>query len=186
MLWQKRVADLLTFSRVFLALAVVWVAVQSGRDGIEVALALLIVAATFDTLDGYFARQSGAARQTWIGAHDLEFDVIFSTSLLVYLVLADFVPALLGAAHLLFWMWVCRQQDEIPNSYAILYQAPLYAGIALAAAKNDPSVLLSVGVWVAVMFVFARRRFLYVRLPRLVQDFHHNVLDVIHRSRARQ
>ena len=186
MSWQKRVADLLTISRVFLAAIVVWVAIESGKDGIQAALVLLIVAATFDTLDGYFARQSQDARQTWIGAHDLEFDLIFSTSLLVYLVLADYVPLAWGAAHFLFWMWVFRQQAAIPNSYAILFQAPMYAGIALAAVQDNPSVLLRVAVWLAVMFIFARRRFLYVRLPRLVQDFHHNVLDIFHRSRARQ
>jgi phosphatidylglycerophosphate synthase len=186
MSWQKRVADLLTISRVFLALAVVGVAVRSGSDGIETVLVLLIVAATFDTLDGYFARRSQDARQTWIGAHDLEFDVIFSVGLLVYLVLADYVPLVWGAAHFLFWMWVFRQQDEIPNSYAILFQAPMYAGIALAAVQNNPGILLQLAVWLAVMFVFARRRFLYVRLPRLVQDFHQNVLDVLHRRRARQ
>lgn len=186
MSWQKRVADVLTISRVFLAVAVVWVAIQAGKDGIETALALLILAATFDTLDGYFARQSQSTRQTWIGAHDLECDLVFSTSLLVYLILADYVPLVIGAAHFLFWMWVFRQHREIPNSYAILFQAPMYAGVALAAVWNDPRIFIHIGVWLSVMFLFARRRFLYVRLPRLVQDFHHNVVEIFHHRRARQ
>lgn len=168
--WQKRVADGLTVSRVILAFMVLWVAVSLGTEGTEVALILLMVAATGDTLDGYFARSSRSKRQTWIGAHDVWFDILFSTSLLAFLIVLQVVPLLLAGAHFLGWMWLFHRQHSIPNSYAVLYQAPIYLGVAGYAVSYRVRTLTWLVVWVGVMFLFARRRFLYVRVPAFFHD----------------
>ena len=88
--WQKRVADLCTVARGPLALVPVWLGLTRGKDGIQLAFILLLVAATLDTLDGFLARLSHYPHQTWAGSHDLAFDIGFSVALLVYLALAEF------------------------------------------------------------------------------------------------
>ncbi|WP_119072363.1 CDP-alcohol phosphatidyltransferase family protein [Aggregatilinea lenta] len=168
--WRKRVADGLTVSRVFLAFLVLWTAVSLGPAGVEVALALLLVAATGDTLDGYFARTSRSPRQTWVGAHDVWFDILFSTCLLLFLVAAQIVPLVVAAGHFVGWMWMFHRQHSVPNSYAVLYQAPVYLGIVLAAFSYRTRALAWVIGWLGVMFLFARRRFFSVRVPAFVRD----------------
>lgn len=173
--WEKQVADALTLARVPLALAVVAVAFVYGADGVITALGLLVVAATIDTLDGYLARRSGLAGQNWIGAHDLEFDMAFSVALLFYLVKAGNVPLVLAVPYFAVWLLVFWQQDRITHVPAVLFQAPIYAWMALAAILKDARVLLGLVVWGAVMLAFGGRRFFSLRLPGFFRELRRQV-----------
>ncbi len=64
---------------------------------------MLLLAATIDTLDGYFARLAPGTHTTWVGSHDLFFDLLFSTALLFYLVLAGVAGPYFGALYLAGW-----------------------------------------------------------------------------------
>lgn len=162
--WQKRVADLCTAARGPLAAALVWLGIDRGKDGIQLALLLLLAAATLDTLDGYFARLSPAAPQTWIGAHDLLFDVLFSAALLLYLGLAGYLAPWLVAAYAIFWIAIFWMHT-VAYIPAVFFQAPIYAAVVLAAIFDNVNRLVWLAIWVAVMLIFAGRRFFRVRVP---------------------
>ncbi|HML20778.1 MAG TPA: CDP-alcohol phosphatidyltransferase family protein [Aggregatilinea sp.] len=174
--WQKRVADGLTASRAVLALLVLWTAVSLGPAGAEMVLILLLVAATGDTLDGYLARRSGSEGQTWIGEHDVWFDIFFTTCLLLFLVVAQLAPPVLATGHFVGWMWLFHRQHSAPNSYAVLYQAPVYLGVVVAAIACRPRALTWVIGWLGVMGLFAWRRFFGVRVPAFVRDLREHVV----------
>jgi phosphatidylglycerophosphate synthase len=170
MLWVKRVADALTVSRVGLALAVVWIALRQGADGAVTVMWLLVLTATIDTLDGILARRSGCEGQTWIGEHDVEFDVVFSVSLLYYLCEAGFVPLVGAALYFAVWMVLFWHQDTISTSFAVLFQGPLYLWVVLVGVLDDPGQIKWLLGWGVVMLVFGGRRFLGKRVPAFFRD----------------
>ncbi len=168
--WQKRVADLCTVARGPLALVPVWLGLTRGKDGIQLAFILLLVAATLDTLDGFLARLSHYPHQTWVGSHDLAFDIGFSVALLVYLALAGYLSPYLTAFYLGFWLLALVSQSTLSGTLAVLFQAPIYAGIVIAAVLHDLNMILWIAIWMSVMLVFAGKRFFRVRLPEFFQD----------------
>ncbi len=178
MAWQKRVADLLTLARLPLALALIVLGIAHGRQGIATALALFLVAVTFDSLDGHLARRSRTKRQTWIGAHDLECDIAFSVAILGYLALAKYVAPLLIAAYFGLWMVIFHGQVTISHTLAVLFQAPAYAGIVVAATFTDAALIIPVAAWLGVMFLLAGQRFLRVRVPAFFGDLFENVIGL--------
>lgn len=168
--WQKRIADLFTLARGPLAVVLVWLGIDQGKDSIQLAFVLLLAAATLDTLDGHLARLSRYPHQTWIGAHDVTFDVIFSVALLAYLALAGFLSPYLAIFHLGFWLWILHGQELAANSLAVLFQAPMYAGAALAAVFQNVTTIFWIAIWLMLMLSFAARRFFKVRVPAFFED----------------
>jgi len=181
--WQKRVADFFTLTRAPLALAVIGLGLQRGRDGIEVAWLLLVVAATVDTLDGHFARMAPGDYKTWVGSHDLLFDVLFSTALLIYLVLAGYIGPWLAAVYLVFWLVMTTLTDGAANVRAVIFQGPIYLKTVFAAIEANSSVFWWTVAWLLIMGLFAGRRFLYVRVPALLRDFSTSVHNFPQRRR---
>ncbi|NLX09582.1 MAG: hypothetical protein GXY36_07990 [Chloroflexi bacterium] len=175
--WQKRAADLCTAARGPLALVLVWLGLDRGKDGIQLAFVLLLVAATLDTLDGYLARLSQYPHQTWIGGHDLTFDIGFSAALLFYLVAAGYLSPYLGALYAAFWIVIFGSQTGLANTPAVLFQAPIYAGIGLAAIFHDLNLIVWTAIWVGLMLAFAGKRFFQVRVPAFFNDLFARVLS---------
>ena len=174
--WQKRVADLCTASRAPLAIIVIWLGLARGKDGVQAALIMLLAAATLDTLDGYFARLSHYPHQTWMGSHDLALDIGFSVALLLYLSLAGYLSPYLAALHAGFWLLLFGNQITSSNTLAVLFQAPIYMGVVLAAVLHNVDLMGWIGVWVGVMLAFAGKRFLQVRVPAFFEDLGERIL----------
>lgn len=179
--WQKRVADLCTVARGPLALTLGWLGIERGKDGVQLAFLLLLVAATLDTLDGYLARLSQYPHQTWIGSHDLTFDIGFSAALLLYLSLAGYLSPYLAALYAGFWMLLFSTQHILSSVLAVLFQAPMYAGIVLAAVMNNLGLIVWIAVWLGLMLVFSGKRFFYVRLPAFFADLFETIRSDKHR-----
>lgn len=169
--WQKRVADFFTLTRAPLALVLIWLGIERERSGIEIAWALLLTAATVDTLDGYFARIAPGGHQTWVGSHDLLFDVLFSAALLAYLVLAGYIDPKLGTLYVAIWLAVVTMTNGAANVRAVIFQAPIYLKTVFAAIDANSGVFSWTAAWLLIMGLFAGRRFLYVRVPALLRDF---------------
>jgi phosphatidylglycerophosphate synthase len=147
----KRLADGLTMVRVLLALAMVWVGLTLGRPALDTVAILLILAWATDLLDGPLARRARSNRQTWIGDHDLEADILLSLGLLGYLILGDYVPVLLGFCYVvicvgMFWWLRARQ-------LAMALQAPIYLITICSALRHFPlSGIMLVG-WISLTIV---------------------------------
>jgi len=157
MAYTKRLADLLTASRVGLALIISWLGLAGTRDSLALVGFLLLTSWISDLFDGALARQSGA-RPTWIGDHDLEADVAVSLGVLMYLVGTGFLAPIHAAIYLLlwgliFWRW-SWQRDP-----AMLFQAPIYLWFIVVAMRYAPQAGWWLIGYVAVVLVVTWPRF---------------------------
>jgi phosphatidylglycerophosphate synthase len=136
MAYAKRLADLLTASRVLLAIVFAWLGLVGARDSLALAGFLLLTSWISDLFDGGLARQSGAG-PTWIGDHDLEADVTVSLGVLIYLVGAGFLQPNYAVVYILFWVlffWRWGWQRDP----AMLFQAPIYLWLMVVAMQYAP------------------------------------------------
>lgn len=153
----KRLADLLTASRVLLALIFARLGLAGARDSLALAGFLLLTSWISDLFDGALARQSGAG-PTWIGDHDLEADVAVSLGVLMYLVGAGFLEPTYSAAYILLWGLIFLrwgwQRDP-----AMLFQAPIYLWFIVVAMRYAPQVGWWLIGYAAVVVVLTWPRF---------------------------
>ncbi len=181
--WQKCAADLCTAARGPLALVLVWLGITRGKDGIQLAFILLLLAATLDTLDGFLARISHYPHQTWVGSHDLAFDIAFSLALLGYLTLAGYLSPYPAALYVGFWLLLLGSQGALSNTLAVLFQAPIYAGIVIATLLHDLNIILWTAIWVGLMLAFAGKRFFRVRVPEFFQGLSEKIPPALKRMK---
>ncbi len=179
MSWQKRIADLCTAARAPLTGVLVWLGIDRGEDGIQVALVLLLVAITLDTLDGYFARLSPYPVTTWVGSHDLAFDIVFSMGLLLYLSLASYLSPYLAGLYAAFWIVIFWTQDTLYIP-AVLFQAPIYVGVVLAAVIHNIELMLWMALWAGIMLALAGKRFFHIRVPAFFNGLFRSISNSKH------
>jgi phosphatidylglycerophosphate synthase len=161
----KRLADLLTASRVLFALIFTWLGLAGARESLPLAGFLLLASWITDLLDGPLARQS-EANPTWIGDHDLEVDLVVSLGVLVYLVGVGYVEFAYAAVYVLlwvviFWRWGWRRDP------VMLSQAAIYLWFILVSVRHSPKV----GWWL-VAYPLVAVAVTWPRFPReIVPNF---------------
>ena len=158
MLVMKQIADLLTMTRILLALLLAWLGLSRGPDVLPLTCWLVIVAWTSDVLDGALARRSRVQYHTWLGDHDLEVDMFFSTGVLFYLVAAGYFDLRLAVAYLLvcglvFWHW------GLHRALGMLVQAPVYGWLIWVAVRAAPKSGLLLIVWILGAVIITWPRF---------------------------
>ena len=82
MIAMKYIADVETSSRMVITLLLIWIGRTRGAEGLFLAAFCLIASWTSDILDGSLARLSKTHTSTWIGNHDLYFDMAAAIGLL--------------------------------------------------------------------------------------------------------
>ncbi len=109
----KRVADLLTATRLVLALSILLLAVLAGHRPaglMDAVLLLVLVGWTTDMFDGRLARKDPTGTKTFIGEADLAVDLTLDVAALVFFTAAGFIPWIwaagyLGLAAVLLLIW---------------------------------------------------------------------------------
>jgi len=89
---MKRIPDLLTLARGFIAIAIFTLGFV-GKSALEAVVLLTMVGWTTDIFDGRLARKYNKP-PTWIGEQEFTFDMMMVFAGLCYLVLAGFVELL--------------------------------------------------------------------------------------------
>ena len=164
-MWRKHLADALSAARCALSLGLVWLGFSRGAAGFPLAVAMLLMAWITDSLDGPLARSSGVDSQTWIGAHDLQFDVAMGTAALIYLQGAGFVDGRFVVAYLLVWAIVFWRLKSLPKSFGALFQAPIYVWFVWTSLHQVPQAGLWFVLYVVAYIVFTWKDFVHTRLP---------------------
>lgn len=139
MLVAKQVADLITFSRVLMAVILAWLGFIQGVQAFPYVVWILFADWAGDMFDGSLARRSRTQYHTWIGDHDLEIDMFVSVGLLVYLMGAGYVPLWVGGLYLAFWYLVFLKMG-IMSSPGMLFQAPTYGWFLWTALDVAPGL----------------------------------------------
>ena len=175
---MKRVPDLLTLSRAFIAAAILLLGVVEGldllaRSALPTVLLLTMLGWTTDILDGRLARKYSKP-PTWVGEKEFAFDMVMVFSGLCYLVLSGFIPfipaiiyVMVAAAFIAYF-----RSKMVTMSFA----TPVVALPLIVAYFEAPHALIWYVVWIVAAVVFDWRRFTGV-----VREFIHNARNLSQR-----
>ena len=165
----KLLADILTVSRVFISTAIIGLGFHQGAEALPVVIWLTIAAWTSDVLDGALSRHSRVQRRTWIGEHDLIFDMVIGAALLVYMAEVGFVNTWLGAAYLGFSVLVFWRFGLSP-ALGKLFQAPAYAWFIIVALREAPFTGLWLAAWIVIAVIATWPRFPRETIPGFLSE----------------
>ncbi len=109
----KRLADLLTTTRLVIALAIFLMAIFAGHRPaglMEAVMLLVLIGWTTDMFDGRLARKDPTGSKTFIGEADLAVDLTLDVAALIFFATAGFIPwvwaaGYLGLAAILIVIW---------------------------------------------------------------------------------
>ena len=154
----KQLADVITMARALLAPLFAWLGLMEGAGALPLVVVLLILNWTADSIDGVLARMKPIPHQTWVGARDLEVDMVVSCGLLLYMGTAGFLSVAVAAVYLFMWglyFW----WRGLPRSLGMLFQTPIYAWFIWVAAREDPLLgWLMIG-WIAIAIIVTWPKF---------------------------
>ena len=162
---SKQLADLITWFRALMAPLLIILGLSAGRDALPIATWLLIANWTLDSLDGPLARRTDLSRQSWVGDHDLEIDVLFSAGLLGYMTASALVTWQITVIYLLIWPVVFWRLG-IMHRLGILFQAPIYIWFIHVAVRDVPQVALWLLGWIVAATIITWPKAPKVILPR--------------------
>jgi phosphatidylserine synthase len=174
MLVSKQIADLFTFIRIIIAAGLIWLGFKRGDEALPLAIWIMIISWTSDSLDGPLARRSKIQYHTWIGDHDIEIDMLVSVSLGIYMQASGFVslPAML--VYFLIWGIVFWRFGNF-RSLGMLFQAPIYGWFLMIAMRLAPEA----GSWM-IGWIVAALIITWPRFPReIVPGFIKGMKDAL-------
>jgi len=157
---MKRLADLLTLTRLFLSVGIVTLGVWRGDESLPTVVMMSLLAWMTDTLDGQLARRARPPRVTWIGEQDFPVDVFMVVALLAYLVAIGVVPwqaaflYLAVAAVAIGWL---REQ-----AVTLAFMAPVDALFLYTGYQRAPSETRWVLPYLIVTLIVDWDRFWYL------------------------
>lgn len=119
----RLLADVLTLSRVLLAVLLALVGWLRGPAGLPMALTVLLLSWLTDLLDGPLARRDANPQPTWIGRHDAEADLSTALGVAAYLALSGYIHPGLGVALVAatLGVWFLHSHQLAWPLYAIPY-----------------------------------------------------------------
>ena len=163
MLVAKQVADLITSTRVVIAIFLVWLGMSHGANSLTTATWIMIANWAGDMVDGRIARRSRVQYQTWIGDHDLEVDMVVSAGLLIYMQQAGFVGVWILAVYMLVWGVFFLLKNSIPSSPGMLFQAPIYAWFIWTVLHEAPKA-----GWTIIIFILSAIMLTWPHFPKVM------------------
>jgi hypothetical protein len=172
----KQLADLITIARGLLAIVFPWMGLTQGTASLPWAGVLIAADWTGDVLDGALARRSGVKQQTWVGAHDLEIDMLVSLGLLIYMTINGWLSLTIAVVYLLLW-GAFFLRAGIPRSMGMLFQAPIYGWFIYIALLHASTIGWMLVAWVLAAVVITWPRFPQEVIPGFLRgmgDFLHN------------
>ncbi|MHB0878715.1 MAG: CDP-alcohol phosphatidyltransferase family protein [Anaerolineae bacterium] len=158
-------ADLLTASRLLLAVLLVAVGLGQRQEGLGLAVALFAIGWTADTFDGHLGERSGYTASSFFSRNDVAVDVVFSLGGLSYFILAGFVPLVFGigyvvAGAIVFALAPCR-------SVMVAIEVPIALIPLVVSLIKAPTLALLIALWALALLAIDFRRFRW-RLSRFV------------------
>lgn len=167
----KLLADLVTLARGALGIYLLWLGYTLGVRALPMAIIVMLLAWTGDSLDGPLARRSRPRYHTWIGDNDLLVDMLVATGLLGFLTFAGYLPWAGALLYLLLWgaffrRWgVLREPGE-------LYQAPIYAYFIYVALRDARPIGRWLLIWIVAAVLLTWPKFPQVIVPEFLNGMH--------------
>lgn len=152
-LGSKRLADLITWSRLASGGILAWLGVVAGPRGLPWAAWLLLLSWTGDSVDGPLARRQPHSPRTWIGEHDLEVDMLVAAGLFIYMTASGYVPGLVAGAYFAVWLAVFRYFG-LQRPLEMLFQGPVYGWFIYIALGDSSRVGWWLVGWIGMAILF--------------------------------
>lgn len=168
MLDAKMVADIITATRGFLGLVIIWLGLTQGEAALPMVVLIMLLDWTGDFVDGGIARRSRHPRHTRLGDSDIFIDAFMSVCLGIYLVSAGFVGLTLGLCYLLGWM-VILWRFGLEKNLLMLAQTPIYLWFIVVAVQLRPELGRWLILWVLVALAINWRRFSKDTVPTFIR-----------------
>jgi hypothetical protein len=170
MIELKYLADILTFSRIFIAAILAWLGWSYGYEGLRQASLLMMVSWASDVLDGSLARRSRVSIDTWIGNHDLYFDMSVAIGLIIYMTAGGFINTSVSIIYILFWI-LLFWRFGILSVLGKLFQAPIYAWFFFITCQHEPVLGWLMAIFLVIVIVITWPRFPQDTIPSFISGF---------------
>lgn len=120
---MRVLADLMTVSRVFLAVCLAVLGFTRGGAALPTVALLLLLSWTTDLVDGPLARLDKDPQISWVGKHDAEADLSTSFGVTAYLVFSGYMASWMGAALVIVMLvlWVVYSHEAAWPLYVVPY-----------------------------------------------------------------
>lgn len=173
MLVAKQVADLITLARALFAIVLVWLGITQGSNALPLAVCVMLLDWTGDSMDGAIARRSRIFYHTWIGDHDLLVDMLVSVGLMIFMLAAGFIQLAPVTVYVLIWLLVFWRLGGY-RELGMLFQAPIYGWFILVTILEAPPL-----GWLMVFWCFIAILVTWPRFPKMVvPDFLEGMGDI--------
>jgi len=156
----KTVADILTATRLLLAIFILLLGLFVGREALGTVMMVQLLAWTTDVLDGPLARRDTSGKSTWWDDKDFPIDALLVLALFLYLTVSGFIVAWFSIIYLslgtILLFRFCSQQ------VAMSFMAPILALALYLAFHHVPIWGFTTVAWCIVALVTGWPRFVYV------------------------
>ena len=166
---MKYAADFLTASRLLIALCLGWLGWSRGIEGLQPATLLMISSWVSDVLDGSLARRSKASN-SWIGNHDLYFDMAAAIGLLIFMTAAGCINVTISILYSLIWILLFSRFGVV-SALGKLFQAPIYAWFILISFQFEPLLGGLMVIFLFLVVAFTWPRFPNDTVPGFISGF---------------
>ena len=174
--WLAVTADVLTLSRVFAAIGLVWLGTQ-GPDTLPMATLVCVLAWTTDQLDGWAARR--ADTPTRLAPADFAIDTALYAGTLAYLTLAGFLVPVLALCFVILTVAVSAIYRR--KAVEILWVRLIDLASAIVIFTHKPLIGFLLLAWLALLGIIYRRR-ITERVPRWMGELRQLVRPGNHRN----
>ena len=164
------IADIFTASRLIISILIGVLGWYRGVDGWLFATILLVIAWSTDILDGIIARRSGSPGKTWVGKHDLHFDMLVALSLLVFMTSSSVINLATSLLYLFAWVLIFSRFG-IRSALGKLFQAPIYAWFIVSSFLYQPPLGAILLIFLAFLMAVTWPRFPDDTIPSFISGF---------------
>jgi hypothetical protein len=123
--------------------------------------------------------QSTEKYNSWIGDHDLEFDMAVSCALLVYLITSGFVNAWVASIYILLWTFILWRWKNL-RVLGMLSQAPIYGYFIAVALLLVPKFGVWILVWIAAAVIITWPQFPNMIVPGFLNGMREFLINFKH------
>lgn len=156
----KTVADILTATRLLLAIFILLLGLLVGREALGTVMMVHLLAWTTDILDGRVARRDTTGKSTWWDDKDFPIDALLVLALFLYLAVSGFIIPWFSIIYLslgIILLFRFRSQQV-----AMSFMAPILALTLYLAFRHVPIWGFTTVAWCIVALVTGWPRFVYV------------------------
>lgn len=158
----KQIADFLTILRGLLGIGIAALGLIGGQDALPVVVVILVLAWLTDLLDGVFARLDPDPQPGRLAGHDAKADMAVGLGVMAYLAFSGYVPWWLGAL-IIFLALAVRIWHS--RGLAFPFYAISFVFLGVAIWRQQPSLLIIIGIYLLVAFLLNGRRLWNEYLP---------------------